>query len=310
MRISLFAPFLIAVIVQDAPPPPVQEPPGTALLKEAVARMESGGDAMELMERAIASFDGTLKAEPARGEALIGRGDAKLRRGRIAEDHGEEPEKFLAEALADFQKAVELDPKSAPALAGRGEVRAAIVQRKRLVGDDVPRGAMEGPLEDLTKAIELDPKRAASYAARAFARQQAALMRFQQYKAFDAAYPRAIEDFNKAVELEPERGWRWFQRGEAWFLLGVHLGYRREDARPTYKKAVEDYQKAKTLEPGLEPLIRPHLKAAEVNVEGGPPAPDVRPGRSIVWAKSWDLASRESKARNVPVWIYISGGVG
>lgn len=280
------------------------------LLLDAVRRHESGGEPMELLEKTVAAFDAEIRETPDRAPCYAGRGTARLLIGRIQGTQGKDPAAVFASALADFSRALELDPRHDAALAGRGDVRVALATERRLRGEEVRREDLESAITDFNRAIEIDAGRASSWAGRGLARQQAALMRFQQQRAFDAQYAASLKDLDEAVRLEPSRAYWRFLRGEARYLLAVHLGYRAEDNRPAYRLAAEDYREAEKLDPKSLPLYRDHLKIAELHAAAAAPSGVAKAERHIVWAHSWEQALLEAKGRNVPVWIYVSGGAG
>jgi hypothetical protein len=88
------------------------------------------------------------------------------------------------------------------------------------------------------------------------------------------------------------------------------MGYRKEKTQELYRQAAESYHQAEKLDAASAVLYREHMKISEMNAAAETPQGEVRPLRNIIWAKSWDLALLEAKARNIPIFIYVSGGAG
>ncbi len=288
----------------------LQDPAPGDLLREAAAKMELGGDPVEQLEKAAAGFEKALGADPASAPALKGRAESQLRLAIIRGRKGQDPVKAFEGAVLDYTKALIQNPKDPEALCGRGEAVVAWISERRLRGEEVRSPELDAAIADFTRAIEIDPGRAAAWAGRGSARLHVGLIRFQQARVYDQNYALSAADLDQAVRLEPDRAWWRFVRGEARYLHGVHLGYRAVDARDAYRSAAEDYRAAEKLAPASLPLYKEHLEIAEHNAAAEPPKPGARPARHITWAKSFEAAKAEAKARNVPIWFYVSGGAG
>jgi tetratricopeptide (TPR) repeat protein len=239
-------------------------------------------------------------------EDPLARAKAKVEEARAAQRTGGDFETPGKAAVAIFDEILKADPASVEARAGRGGIKAAVAAWKnpqgefRSVSND-----LEAAIADFDAALKADPARADFYAGRGFARFKFAVSRFFARVHVDELFRTAFEDFTKAIELKPGDASLYVLRGDAHHEKAMYARYRADPHKPPAEAALADFRKAAELgATGLEARIAACGKWADS------PAAVEDKGPSIVWSKTWELARREAKLRQVPIFFYVSGGAG
>jgi tetratricopeptide (TPR) repeat protein len=189
------------------------------------------------LDRAMADYDSSIKANPRYARAFNNRGLAWQRKGDAAR------------ALADFNQSIRLDPKSAPAFVNRaealrrkGEYRraaedygAALRLMPTLEGVHNARcfvraimGELRPALADCNEALRLEGDAAATYDSRGLA-----YLKLRQWK-------EAIADYDAALERDPRLASSRYGRGLAKVRSGDAAG------------GEADMAEARATQPGIE----------------------------------------------------------
>jgi tetratricopeptide (TPR) repeat protein len=235
-------------------------------------------------------------------------GRAKFDEARKAQKAGGDFETPGKAAIAAFDEAVKADATSVEARAGRGDVRAALAAWRFPSGDFTKQADLQAAIADYDAALELDPKRPETYAGRGFARFKLSVARIFARGSIDEIFKTGFEDLGRAIELRPGDASLFILRGDAYQEKAVYSRYRADPHRPPAEAALADYKEAARLDPASAPGLESRI-AASRKLADSPVAVEDK-GPSIAWSKTWELAQREARVRQVPIFFYVSGGAG
>jgi tetratricopeptide (TPR) repeat protein len=135
--------------------------------------------------KALAEFTSSINSNGEFVEALISRGNTRLKRGEYRP------------AIDDFTRAIRLESGWAELYNYRGFAKSSLAANSP--------GELNSAIEDFTRAIALNPNYADALINRSHA--------YYQRRDFD----RVIEDCTRILRLEPQNAFIWNRRGSAWY---------------------------------------------------------------------------------------------
>jgi tetratricopeptide (TPR) repeat protein/predicted Ser/Thr protein kinase len=229
-------------------------------LREALAREPALEEAVEALarlemdegryEQAVAVWSGGVLADQGCLTHLLGRGEARLRRGQQILQRGDDPSETLIAAVGDFTLALEKDPRLDAALRARGVAHFLLglsIGWSRL--DDATR-QFQAAAEDLGRALDLNAQAPETWMWRGIARAALSAGRLFHLEDPIPACKEAVSDLSESIRRDPRADEPYCWRALARIPWAVQLGLRREDPEPLYRESMDDLDRALRLNPG------------------------------------------------------------
>jgi tetratricopeptide (TPR) repeat protein len=213
-------------------------------LAEAEAKL--GGDPSEALDRAISDFDETLKRNAESVGALVGRAEARRRRGDRARDGRAE----YARGVEDYTAALKLNPGMAAGYYNRGNLHLQIGQEAE--GPEEMKRAFEAAIADYGEFLRRKPGHAQALHNRGGAHYYVGLAKLKLGEEAVPSFERAVEDAAAALRASPDRADSAALRGDGQARIGDRMAAagREAESAERYARAVAAYDEAIRLDGG------------------------------------------------------------